>query len=126
MRTECIVIAPEIRPSLPVAYDSSSVETKTTRGWTRWTGSGEETLMNQLTKNLETRASSEESIQDVRDDCRKSIAQFVQTWLLNHEHWEEGKFTSIKVLFPDEKHTHADQFPATLVLDEQVLEEPVE
>ena len=98
----CIVIAPPVRPSLPPAIRTEGMEKKTAAGWLRFNATESlEMLEKDLTPTLEKRAGGHIQIPGVRDNCRRSVAQFVRTWLLR-EQGETGPIEDIVVIFPDE------------------------
>jgi hypothetical protein len=98
----CIVIAPPVRPSLPPAIRTEGMEKKTEAGWLRFNaGESLELLEKDLTPTLEKRAGAHIQIPGVRDNCRRSVAQFVRTWLLR-EQAGSGPIKDIVVIFPDE------------------------
>ncbi len=110
-----IVIAPKIEPTLPVAFDSRSLEAVQDVGLDEI-----EALRTNLTRQLEETARSQDSIDSVREASRHSIGNFVMRWadldpirLLQETgipltNWEgvrvvQGKgITQIKVYFSDE------------------------
>ncbi len=120
---KCIVIAPKIRASLPVAFDTGAMQTKTASGWARWDKHENlKTLEQSLSERLAKKATLPDNIERVRDEARLSVAKFVKNWLIRQEHWSHERFTEIIVLFPDEikKTPFSDQAlpPPTLRLDE--------
>lgn len=126
----CVVVAPPVTPTLPVAFDSGKQEWNIkTSSWLRSfdSNAGRRRLETTITGKLEQRASSEEALQKAREPSRQSIANFIKNWLNSEEQWRQGGFTEIKVLFPDEAETiHPDQLPATLVLErENILTAPI-
>ena len=118
-----LVLAPEIRPTLPVAFDTSGVQKKTKSGWARWDGAENlDALEKTITPSLADRAESEETIDKVREESRQAVASFVRDWLLNHSAWETGQFEEIAVRFPDEEGGNLTNSPAVLKLEaEEVL-----
>tara|TARA_R110002096_G_scaffold200639_4_gene384642 strand:+ start:1641 stop:2579 length:939 start_codon:yes stop_codon:yes gene_type:complete len=126
----CVVVAPPISPTLPVAFDSGKQEWNIkTSSWLRNfdSNSGRRRLETTITEKLEERAGSEEALQKAREPSRVSIANFIKNWLKSEEQWRQGGFTEIKVLFPEEaEHMHPDQLPATVVLErENILKVPL-
>jgi len=122
---KCIVIAPEIRPSLPVAFDTGGMKTKTASGWARWDKHENlKALEQSLTDKLAKKAALPDTIDRIRNEARLSVAKFVRTWLVRQEHWSDERFTEIIVLFPDEIETNPppDQLlpPPTLRLNDPV------
>ncbi len=98
-----IITAPELRPSLPVAFDTARMEKRTEEGWGRYipTSTMAE-LEKNLTEKLGERAAAPETFAKVREKARRSIAKFLQSWLLTEEQWREGQFEELVVLFEGE------------------------
>lgn len=119
----CVVIAPAIRPSLPPAIRTDTVERKSEAGWMRFNAAQNLVdLEKGMTSILERRAAGPSKIRHVRDAARQSVAQFVRKWALNgHKHQPEGEIQDIVVIFPDEAAAQdpgeARKQPATLRLD---------
>jgi hypothetical protein len=106
----CLVLAPQIRPSLPVAIDTGKMEKRSESGWARFDKAEKlDELERSLTSTLEQRASDPAHITLAREACRNSVAQFVRTWLLREDQWRLDRFTSIIVLFPDEAAVASEQ-----------------
>ncbi|MEM8955334.1 MAG: hypothetical protein AAGD22_14365 [Verrucomicrobiota bacterium] len=119
----CVVRAPPLRPSLPVAIDTSKMEKKTRSGWARFDKEENlEKLEGSLTEKLSQRAASYTERSDIREDARRSVALFVRNWLLRENQWGPGRFTDITVYFPDE--SPPDQNPdlpgPTITLDDEL------
>ncbi len=99
----CIVRAPQIRPSLPPAIHSDTMERRAESGWARFDKNERlAELEKSMTGVLSERAKDPLHVESVRETCRKSVAEFVKRWLLKEEHWRTDRFTSIIVIFPDE------------------------
>lgn len=97
------VIAPIIRPSLPPAIRTERMEKRSESGWLRF--NKEENLAaleKSLTPTLERRAGSPGKIKQVREVCRKSVAEFVKNWLLKEQQWKPDGLAAIVVVFADE------------------------
>ncbi|MAS96855.1 MAG: hypothetical protein CMO55_27000 [Verrucomicrobiales bacterium] len=118
-----MVLAPKIRPSLPVAFDTGKMQKKTKSGWARWDGAENlDELEKSLTAKLSERAQSEETIAEVREESRVAVAKFVRDWLIGSEEWGKGRFEEITVLFPGESGQSLSSSPPTLTVDgESVL-----
>lgn len=118
-----MVIAPAVKPSLPVAFDTAGMRKKTKSGWARWDGDKSlEVLEQSLTAQLGERASAPGSLSKVREESRLAVAKFVSNWLIKRAHWSDRSFTEIAVVFEDEikgegKVTLSNQ-PTTLKLGE--------
>ncbi len=119
----CVVIAPGIRPSLPPAIRTESMEKKSEAGWFRFNASENmATLEKGLTSILEKRAAVPGKIKHVREASRLSVAKFVQNWVLKEQkQHEQGGIREIVVIFPDEpaatNAAEASKLPATLNLE---------
>jgi len=99
----CVVIAPPIHPSLPPAIHTDRMEKKSEAGWGRFNARDQMTeLEKSVTPTLSDYASNEKHLALVRDQCRKTVAEFVKTWLLKEDHWRTDRFRTIKVVFADE------------------------
>tara|TARA_R110002096_G_scaffold119495_8_gene258971 strand:- start:1855 stop:2667 length:813 start_codon:yes stop_codon:yes gene_type:complete len=98
-----LVLAPRVRPSLPVAFDSGKMEKKTKSGWARWDGQENlDELEKSITNKLALRSADESAIESVRDEGRIAVAKFVRTWLLSHDAWDIDQFKEIVVAFEGE------------------------
>ena len=99
----CVVLAPAIKPSNPPAVHTDRMEKRTENGWGR--SNKDENLAvleKSLTPELEARAGDRRHLRHVREDCRKSVAEFVRRWLLREDHWRKDRFTAVVVVFTDE------------------------
>lgn len=97
----CRVIAPCLQPSLPVAFKSDGLRTRSSEGWLRWDETEEmEALMSQMTPELEKRAFAH--LDSARETARKTIKDFVRTWLLENDQWNDDRFGFVEVQFADE------------------------
>ena len=119
----CMVVAPAIRPSLPPAIRTETMEKKSEAGWLRFNAAENmATLEKGLTSILERRAAVPGKIKHVREASRTSVAKFVQHWVLKEqkEH-EQGAIREIVVIFPDEPAAadtaQAAKLPATMTLE---------
>lgn len=119
----CVVIAPAIRPSLPPAIRTDTMEKKSEAGWLRFNAAANlSELEKGLTALLEKRAATPGKIRSVREAARLSVAKFVQAWVLKEQKdLEQGGIREIVVVFPDEPGAKdggaALQQPATLHLE---------
>ncbi|MEM7145752.1 MAG: hypothetical protein AAF591_11505 [Verrucomicrobiota bacterium] len=119
----CIVHAPALRPSLPVAIDTAGMEKKTRSGWARFDKNENlEKLEDSLTEKLAQRAGSYTERSDVREDARRSVALFVRNWLLHENQWGPDNFNNIFVYFPDESPPqNPDDLPQpTISIDSKI------
>lgn len=120
--SRCIVIAPPIRPSLPPAIRTEGMEKKTEAGWLRFNATENlDKLEKDLTLMLEKRAGSHTQMPAVRDNCRRSVAKFVNQWL-QRESGIDGVIKNIVIIFPDEPEVKeaestASKLPAHPMMD---------
>lgn len=114
-----LVMAPAVRPSLPVAFDTAKVQKKTQSGWARWDGADNlAALEKEITGKLAERASQPATIEKIRDEGRSAVAQFVRKWLLDKEAWGKGRFEEIVVVFAGEDDKVISSEPASLRLED--------
>lgn len=99
-----VVVAPNLRPSLPVAIDTSTWREKTESGWARFDKYEQlESLRRSLSADLEERAQAVERVSLTREASRKTIGEFVERWLLTKDPaWKPGVFAVVRVYFLDE------------------------
>lgn len=98
-----VVRAPELEASLPVAFDTGAMRKTTTNGWARF--NKDENLAaaeRAMSAELADRARSPQYLALVRDDARRTIAEFVTRWLLTEPRWKSGPGHSVVVVFPGE------------------------
>jgi len=113
----CIVIAPFVRPSLPPAIHTDKMEKKSEAGWGRFNASEQMTgLEKSITPTLSQYASDERHIALAREQSRKTVAEFVKTWLLKEDQWRTDRFHTIKVIFADETNTVPERLGPTIEL----------
>ena len=99
----CFVEAPAIRPSLPVAFDTSAVQKYSQNGWARF--NARENLASlelSITKELEVRARSDAYRRLAMPPARQTVEEFVRKWLLKEKGWGGGPDDKVVVTFPDE------------------------
>jgi hypothetical protein len=95
------IIAPNIKPSLPVAFDSERMEKFVQEDMLRF--NAEEQMLaleKEITPTLNRLAPGK--IDLVRDKARMAVAKFAQNWLLREQQWDREKFSVIAVYFQDE------------------------
>lgn len=97
----CRVVAPDVRPVLPVAFDTRRKTVKaTTTGLRRDADERVEEVEREITPILMKR--SGERARQARDAARRAIADFVRGWLVDRGQWGDGKFREVIIYFPDE------------------------
>ena len=98
-----IVVAPPVKPSLPVAMDTTRLETRSSGAWSFFTGKTQLVeLEKSITPSLATKAASPVYIQLQREAARKTTAEFVAKWLITQERWKSASAFPIHVFFADE------------------------
>ncbi len=98
-----VVVAPPLLPSLPVAFDTSGLKKKTQSGWGRWNAEENLTQLEaSLSPQLAVRAADKRTLHEVSDPARRSVAEFVKRWLISQDHWKDGRYRELHVLFPNE------------------------
>ncbi|MEZ5318376.1 MAG: hypothetical protein R2752_13330 [Vicinamibacterales bacterium] len=98
-----VVVAPDLRPSLPVAIDTATLREKTENGWARFDKQEQlDALRRSLSTELETRANDPARMVLARDTARRTIGEFVDRWLLAQDEWTADVFNTVKVFFADE------------------------
>lgn len=114
----CVVHAPALRPTVPVAFDTARMETYTESGWARF---DKAEILAQLERDitplLNSRASEQKFMNDARMQARDVVARFVRNWLLGANQWQKDAFTSITVIFEGEAPYTEDLAP-TLTIDQ--------
>lgn len=101
----CTVNTPALQPTLPVAFNSLGITKKSEAGWMRFNaGANLAALESSITPELENRARSPQYVGMVREAARKTVAEFIQGWLLREgvEGWKNDADHTVKVIFPGE------------------------
>jgi hypothetical protein len=99
----CVIYAPELRPTLPPSIQTEAMEISTFEGPLAWNGEEQQArLLKSLTPRLEANASDSTKLKLIREEARKTVAEFVQAWLLQRGDWGERKIDNIKVIFREE------------------------
>jgi len=121
--TTCLVRAPQIRATVPPAIHTDHLERRVERGWLRFDADEQmEALERSITPRLTAHARSHDAIELVRETCRRRVAEFVRTWLLREDQWQEGRFTSVTVVFEGEDD--APSMPSPVVKHPIATETP--
>jgi hypothetical protein len=98
-----VVVAPDLRPSLPVAIDTSTWREKTENGWARFDKFEQlEALRRGISSDLEERAHDARRVALAREASRRTIGEFVDGWLAARGDGESSVFSAVKVYFLDE------------------------
>jgi hypothetical protein len=100
------VVAPRVKPSLPVAVDFSEMEKSVASGnWILppFTGNDDLDLLERsITKRLEEKAKSRDYLDRQREDARETVREFTRKWLVEQTRWKRAEYEDIRVLFADE------------------------
>ena len=98
-----IVIAPRVKPTLPVAIDTAKLERFASGTWSLFTGAAElDRLQRSITASLATKAALPSYIQFQREAARTTVAEFVTKWLIGQERWQPASSYKVQVFFADE------------------------
>ncbi|MGV3572572.1 MAG: hypothetical protein ACO1PB_18395 [Ramlibacter sp.] len=99
-----VVRAGEVKPSLPVAFDTRDLQHHTREGWARFNRMESSVeLLRGISPQLEARAQSPAYRQLAAEAGRKTVADFVRTWLLEQRHVTDAKKARVIVLYPGEQ-----------------------
>lgn len=100
----CIVIAPPIKPSLPVAFDTTTMKKSTESGWARFNKNKNLTDLERLiTPELSKRAVAPGYLQMATEPARQTVKEFVIKWLIKEQQWKrDDPDYIIKVVFQGE------------------------
>ena len=94
-----VVEAGEIKPTLPVAFDTGTMQKQTRSGWARFDKHENlAELERRLSPELEHRSHGYKAL--AVPAARQTVAEFVQTWLSRQQHWHSLGIKDVKVLFP--------------------------
>ncbi|GAB3656335.1 hypothetical protein [Ramlibacter alkalitolerans] len=104
-RGTCVVRAGRITPTLPPAIYTDEMRKHTSAGWARFNKqSNLAALEKSLTAELAARATSERNVAAATEAGRKTVEEFVRTWVKTSLPSQTGP-VSIVVLFPGETNT---------------------
>jgi hypothetical protein len=98
-----IVVAPAVKPSLPVAIDTAKLERFSSGAWSFFTGPKElDILQRSITQTLAAKAVTPGYIDYQRNVARQTVTEFVQKWLVSQSKWQSAQGYSVRVFFADE------------------------
>jgi hypothetical protein len=98
-----VVIAPSLRPSVPVAIDTGTLREKTENGWARFDKQIQlAELRRSMSSELDDRAHEPKRVDLARESSRRTVGEFIEEWLLAQGEWEPDVFSTVKVYFVDE------------------------
>jgi hypothetical protein len=98
-----IVVAPRVKPTLPVAIDTARLERYASGIWSPFTGASElDRLQQSISASLAAKAVLPSYIQFQREAARVTVSEFVAKWLLTQERWQPASAYKVQVFFADE------------------------
>jgi len=98
-----IVVAPPVRPSLPVAIDTSKLQSFSSGIWSPMAGPGAiASLQQSITASLGAKAGTTQLFELQRETARKTVSEFVQKWVVEQARWKGAKVPVVLVFFADE------------------------
>jgi hypothetical protein len=98
-----IVIAPRVKPTLPVAIDTTRLERYASGAWVLFTGPAElDRLQRSISQTLAAKAALPSYIQFQREAARATVTEFVNKWLLSQERFKPASDYKVRVFFADE------------------------
>src|SRR5690606_34281154 len=84
--TVCRVVAPRLRPTLPVAIHADRMVKRVDQGWGRFDGQQQMAeLERSLTAHLTASALHRDHVDLAREPARRTIAAFVSDWLISQQ-----------------------------------------
>ncbi|HJN89105.1 MAG TPA: hypothetical protein QGG93_02140 [Verrucomicrobiota bacterium] len=109
----CIVHAPRIYPSQPPAIHTDQMEKSSDEGWARFNVDEQMAKLEKtITPTIRSYAGDERHFDVVRENCRKTVSEFIEDWLLREGQWGDDRLRVVKVYFPGEGE------PATAVVQD--------
>ena len=99
------VVAPRVKPSLPVAVDFAGMEKDVAGTWMLlpFTGTDDLDMLERgITAKLAQKAKSRDYLDRQREDARETVRQFARKWLVEQTRWKRAEYEEIRVLFADE------------------------
>jgi hypothetical protein len=98
-----IVIAPRVKPTLPVAIDTARLERYASGTWSLFTGAAElDRLQRSISQSLASKAGLSSYIQFQREAARATVTEFVSKWMLGQERFKTAGDYKVRVFFADE------------------------
>lgn len=98
-----LVVAPAMKPALPVAIDTTQLVSDSSGAWSMVNGQKRiDELVKTITPILATRAISQQYMDLQRNEARKAVEEYVRKWLLSQEQWKPASAYPMRVTFSDE------------------------
>ena len=100
--TSCLVHVGAVRPTLPVAFDSATVERRTASGWARFNKAEN---LRELERSLTGLPAERAPLyrHQAQEAGRAVVAEFVAEWLVREQQWQRDPEHRVVVLFPGER-----------------------
>jgi hypothetical protein len=94
----CVVRAGAVEPTLPVAFDSGTIERRTSSGWARFNRAENlQALERSLTQQRSERA---QLYRDRAQETGRGVVEaFVLEWLIREQHWKRDPEHRVVVVF---------------------------
>lgn len=98
-----VVVAPAVRPSLPVAIDTGKLQSFSSGLWSPLTGAeAVAALQSPITLQLAKKAATPQLLLLQREAARQTVGEFVQKWVVDQPRWKGAKPPTVFVFFEDE------------------------
>jgi len=111
------VVAPPVKPTLPVAVDLGRMERDVAGSWVLLPFTADrdlDDLQRTITAKLAARASGPAYLQLQREHARQTVTEFVHKWLLTQAPWQSATQPRLEVYFADEPIGSLDRAAALL------------
>ncbi len=114
----CLVFAPPIRPTQPPAIHTDRMTQRVEEDWLRFDAEEQlDELRSSITPRLVARASGNKHLTLVREASRRTVAEFIRSWLLREDQWHDDRFHAITVVFADEELKAPEALDVTITLE---------
>ena len=98
-----VVVAPSVRPSLPVAIDTGKLASFSSGLWSPIAGTAAvAALQKSITLQLADKSVSPQLLLLQREVARQTVSEFVQKWVIDQPRWKGNKPPTVFVFFEDE------------------------
>lgn len=98
-----IVLAPAVRPSLPIAIDTALLEKNSSGLWSPFVGTTSlDKLQRAVSPTLAARATQATYLSLQRETARQTVKEFVSKWLITQAEWKKVSNYPVHVFFADE------------------------
>lgn len=98
-----VVVAPKVRPSLPVAIDTGMLQSFSSGLWSPINGQAAiNALQRSITGTLNIKAATPQHMLLQRESARQTVSEFVQKWMVQQARWKGIKAPTVLIFFEDE------------------------